>query len=79
MDIRTIIKINELIVRRATGNPKQLGLKLNLSERAVYNYLKFMKEELNAPIVYSKARGSYQYEEFGGFMFRWGDTFNLDK
>ena len=71
VNIRTIIKINELIKRGATGSPAQLAGRLDLSERATYKYLKFMKEELNAPIEFSKFNGSYKYGANGGFGFEW--------
>lgn len=71
MDIRTIIKIDELIKRGATGSPSHLAGRLNLSERAAYKYLKFMKEEMNAPIEYSKMKSTYKYTENGEFNFKW--------
>ena len=72
MDIRTIILIDKQIGRQNTGAPRLFAEKLQLSERAMYKYLKFMKEELNAPIEYSKIVGSYHYVGRGGFCFEWG-------
>ena len=37
--------------------------KLDLSERTVYNYIAYMREELKAPIVYNAALSNYCYEE----------------
>ena len=71
MDIKIIIKIDDLIKRGATGSPSRLGELLGLSERTTYNYLKFMKEELQAPIKFSKQRGAYAYIQQGGFNFKW--------
>ncbi|MCB9363034.1 MAG: HTH domain-containing protein [Flavobacteriales bacterium] len=71
MDIRTIIKIDDLIKREATGSPAQLANRLNLSERATYKYLKFMKEELKAPIAFNKSKGAYNYTNSGKFNFIW--------
>jgi len=71
VDIRTIIKIDELIKRESTGSPQGLSNKLGLSERAVYKYLKFMKEDLKAPIEFSKNRISYIYTNSGEFNFKW--------
>lgn len=62
MDIRIIIKINELIHTERTGSPNDLANKLELSIRTVYNYLEFMKTELNAPIQYNNSKKSYCYE-----------------
>ena len=63
MDIRIIIRIHELITTRQTGTPKELAEKLELSERTVYNYIAYMREELKAPIVYNTALCNYCYEE----------------
>lgn len=53
----------------ATGTPKELSVKLNLSERMVYQYMKILKEEFNAPVKYSKTRASYYYETEGSIKF----------
>lgn len=71
MDIQTIIRIDQLIRKKATGSPSELGLKLGMSERAAYKYLKFMKEEMNAPIEYSKMKSTYNYTLNGEFNFKW--------
>jgi len=71
VDIRTLMRIDNLIRKEATGSPSSLGKRLGLSERAAYNYLKFMKEELNAPIEFSKVKGSYRYASKGQFNFKW--------
>lgn len=62
MNIRIIIRIHELIAARQTGTPKELAEKLELSERTIYTYIAFMREELNAPIVYNTALANYCYE-----------------
>lgn len=71
MNINKILRIDQLIENQSTGTPDELARKVELSERAVYNYLKFMKEELNAPIVYSKAGGTYKYNSHGRFYLKW--------
>lgn len=62
MNIKIIIRIHELITTRQTGTPKELAVKLELSERTVYNYISYMREELKAPIVYNTALSNYCYE-----------------
>lgn len=61
MDIRVIKKLHELIKTERTGSPKELCIKLGISERTVYNYISFMKNELNAPIKYRSNKDSYCY------------------
>ena len=69
MDIRIIIRLNELINSEQTGSPKELASKLDISIRTVYNYIAFMKKEMKAPIIYDFQRLSYVYEEECEFNF----------
>lgn len=52
-----------------TGSPKTLASKLSISERSVYNYISFMKQELHAPIVYDYNKLSYIYSEEWDFKY----------
>lgn len=61
MNIKIVIRLHELIETKKTGTPKDLVQKLNLSERMVYNYISFMKEELNASIIYDADKTTYCY------------------
>lgn len=63
MDIRIIIRIDALISKEMTGSPKKLASKLAISERSVYNYVSFMKKELNAPIIYDYSKQTYIYSQ----------------
>jgi len=69
LDIRIIIRIDNLIMNEMTGSPKQLASKLAITERSVYNYIAFMKRELKAPIVYNYQRLSYVYNDNWEFKF----------
>ena len=62
MDIRIIKKIHSKILTDSIGSPKKLALKLNVSERTIYNYINFMRQDLKAPIIYNRIKGTYQYE-----------------
>lgn len=75
MDIRKIIKLHHLIKNERTGKPSELAGKLGVSERSVYNYIGFMKMELNAPISYEENKESYCYESDCEFNIE-GFTFN---
>jgi hypothetical protein len=61
MDIRLIIRLHEFFLMGKTGTPKELGLKLCVSERTVFNYISYMRTELNAPIIFNIQKGSYCY------------------
>lgn len=61
MDIRIIKKLHEYINSERTGSPKELSNKLGVSERTVYNYISYMKVEMNAPIVFDIQKGNYLY------------------
>ena len=52
-----------------TGSPKELASKLCITERSVYNYIAFMKRELNAPIIYNYQSISYVYNDDWDFKF----------
>jgi transcriptional antiterminator len=74
MDILKIIRIHKLILAETTGNPKELAERLEVSERSIYNYMSFIKTELNAPVKYDTLKKSYYYKqacEFNleGFIF----------
>jgi tetrahydromethanopterin S-methyltransferase subunit H len=69
MDIRIIIRIHELLLVQKTGNPKDLAKRLGISERSIFNYISFMKKEMNAPIRYNSQCSSYIYNENCNFKF----------
>lgn len=70
MDIRLIIKIHELIKANRAGNSEELSTRLGISVRSVYNYITFMKLELNAPIIYNSQNKNYCYERECELNFR---------
>ena len=64
-------RIHNLIKNRATGSPKLLAEKLNISESMLYNDIREMK--LNgAPIKYDKICKTYFYSEEGAFSIEHG-------
>ena len=54
-------RLHSMIRRKATGSPAELAGKLNLSERAVFEYIKAMRE-MGAPITFCQIRRTYYYE-----------------
>ena len=63
--------INWLIKTESTGTPKELSAKLNMSERRIFDYINFMKTELNVPIKYCYNRKSYVYKTKGELNLKW--------
>ena len=54
-------RLHSMIRKKATGSPVELAGKLNLSERAVFEYIHAMRE-MGAPIIFCKIRRTYYYE-----------------
>jgi hypothetical protein len=65
--IRRIERLDYLIRRRATGTPAELAKKLGMSKSQTYHYLKVFKENLEAPVFYSRQYQSYCYKINGRF------------
>lgn len=65
MNLEKIQIIDNYIRKNNTGRLKQFAEKVGISRGMLYRYLKFMKEELNAPILYNKIKQTYQYSESG--------------
>lgn len=59
-------RLNNLIQIKATGSPKQLSDRLNISERSLYEYISLLKE-MGAPLHYDRFRETYFYDN--GFTF----------
>jgi predicted DNA-binding transcriptional regulator YafY len=75
-DTKDVIeRIDRLVRLRATGTPRELALRLNLSERTVFRILNQMKE-IGCPIYFNKASGSYCYEQEGKLLFKFKVTKN---
>ncbi|MBT1695579.1 HTH domain-containing protein [Fulvivirgaceae bacterium PWU4] len=59
--ITRIIKTDQLIRRKATGSPKALAEKLNVSESTVYRIVRILKENMKLSVTFSKEYNSYVY------------------
>lgn len=64
--IALIERIDQLVRLRATGTPKQLAGRLEISEATLFRIIDTMKE-LNAPLYYDFGVQSYLYEEETSF------------
>lgn len=69
IDLNRLIAIDYLINQKRTGTPDALAKYLNISRRTLFESLHFMKNKLNAPIVYNKDKTTYVYIENGKFCF----------
>lgn len=67
--IRRIERLDYLIRSRATGTPAELACKLGMSQSQTYSFLKLVREELDAPIYYSRSEKCYYYGENVKFIF----------
>jgi len=69
--INSLERLDQLIRMKATGAPKELARKLDISERWLYEYIQFLKIEMNAPVKFNRERSSYEYEVAGRLQLRW--------
>jgi predicted DNA-binding transcriptional regulator YafY len=65
--LQTLQRLDRLVRLKATGSPKILATKLDVSERTIYNLIDGLRE-LGATIEYCKHRQSYYYN--GSFSIR---------
>lgn len=57
-----IKRMDNLIAKKATGNPQEFSRKMNFSKRSLMGYIRAMRF-LGFPIKYDKERGCYFYKE----------------
>jgi hypothetical protein len=55
-------RLDSLIRRQATGSPVQLAERLGMSRSSLFEFISFLRDEMQAPIRYSKSLNSYIYE-----------------
>jgi len=58
-----IERIENLIRLKCTGTPAKLAEKLHISERRLYDYIKYLRENKNQNIIYNQSIMSYEYGE----------------
>jgi hypothetical protein len=62
VDLVKLDRLDSLIRRQATGSPEQLSKRLDMSRSSLFEFITFLRDEMRAPIRYSKNRNSYIYE-----------------
>lgn len=69
-----IVKIKyfiHLIEKERTGSAKVAAEKVGVSERMIFNYVNILKNELNAPINYSREKQSFVFTSNGKLFWKW--------
>lgn len=66
--IRRIERLDKLLQTRSTGTPEELAKRFRLSPSQLYQIIRIMREDMGAPIYYSRAEQSYCYEESVHFV-----------
>ena len=64
--------MDKLIRLKATGNYLEFARILDISPAKLYRLIDLLKEDLSAPIIYNKQRGSFEYEREGCISLRFG-------
>lgn len=64
--IAILERVDQLIRLKATGRPRDLAKRLEVSEATIFRIIDTMKE-MNAPIYYDLARQSYLYSDMTTF------------
>jgi hypothetical protein len=71
MNILKIKHFIHLIEKERTGSAKVAAERIGVSERMVFNYVRILKTELNAPINYNRNKQTYLYNENGKLIWKW--------
>jgi hypothetical protein len=62
VDLVKLDRLDRLIRRHATGSPAQLAERLGMSRSSLFEFISFLRDEMQAPVQYSKNLNSYVYE-----------------
>jgi molybdenum-dependent DNA-binding transcriptional regulator ModE len=79
MHLEKLRKFIHLVERKQTGKPADVAKLLGVSERMIYNYTKFIREELNAPIVWNNFKQSYLFSENGALIWKYDEDQTIDQ
>lgn len=61
IDLEKLNYMNDLIKRKSTGSPEQFAKKLNVSRSTFFDYLAYMRKDLQLDIKYDNLASSYYY------------------
>ena len=79
MHLEKLRKFIHLVERKQTGKPADVAKLLGVSERMIYNYTKFIREELNAPIAWNNFKQSYLFSEKGVLIWKYEEDQTIDQ
>lgn len=60
--ITRLITLDKLIQRKATGTPKELANRLNISESTVYRLVRVLREDMGLSVTFCNKNKSYVYQ-----------------
>ena len=61
VDLAKLAQIDRLIRRRATGSHDDLAEMLDISSSTLFKHIAYLKEELDASVIYDNDMLSYKY------------------
>lgn len=62
IDLKTILYMDSLIQRQCTGSPEKFARKFELSRSAFFEYLGYLRNELDLIVRYNPYRNTYYYD-----------------
>lgn len=65
INLKTILRMDFLIRHRCTGSPVEFARKLELSRSTLFEYLAYMRYELDISVPYDKYQSTYYYDDRG--------------
>ncbi|MBL6448422.1 hypothetical protein JMN32_19065 [Fulvivirga sp. 29W222] len=66
--LERIERTDRLIRKRRAGKAEDIAKRLGISKRSVFNMLRAMKEDFNAPIVFDRRLNTYRYTTEGSVV-----------
>ena len=60
--VTRLITLDQLIQRKATGTPRELAQKLNISESTVYRLVRILRDDMGLGVEYSNKYKCYMYK-----------------
>ena len=79
MHLEKLRKFIHLVERKQTGKPADVAKILGVSERMIYNYTKFIRKELNAPIVWNNFKQTYLFAESGALIWKYNKNHSIEQ